>query len=204
MLSRYTYAFSCCYFVWLCSASSCRVAFIFDLRGVFCFVFYSFYNTKSVVLCLGITAAVCVLVTIFSFQTKVRKSVLFWLDFHALPHHTNVWWYLFVQFDVTSYQGVLFVFCMVLFISGIVLALILPFQYVSITMESTFAVCRSFNLKPFSSSGTLAGYCLRYLGGNTFYHGKNATVRPSQMNMYHWYMRYDNSFICVLFYVWSF
>uniref|UniRef100_A0A4W6FJU7 Protein lifeguard 2 n=1 Tax=Lates calcarifer TaxID=8187 RepID=A0A4W6FJU7_LATCA len=65
--------------------------------------FNSFYNTKSVVMCLGITVAVCLLVTIFSFQTK---------------------------FDVTSYQGVLFVFCMVMFISGLVLALVLPFQYV--------------------------------------------------------------------------
>lgn len=45
---------------------------------------HSFYNTKSVVLCLGITAAVCLLVTIFSFQTKVR-SFLFWPDFHAVP-----------------------------------------------------------------------------------------------------------------------
>ncbi|CAK6951471.1 protein lifeguard 2-like [Scomber scombrus] len=63
----------------------------------------SFYNTKSVVLCLGITVAVCLLVTVFSFQTKV---------------------------DVTSYQGVLFVFCMVMFISGLVLAIVLPFQYV--------------------------------------------------------------------------
>lgn len=35
--------------------------------------FSSFYNTKSVVLCLGITALVCMSVTIFSFQTKVRK-----------------------------------------------------------------------------------------------------------------------------------
>lgn len=63
----------------------------------------SFYNTKSVVMCLGITAAVCLLVTVFSFQTK---------------------------FDITSYQGVLFVFCMVMFISSLVLALVLPFQYV--------------------------------------------------------------------------
>lgn len=108
-----------------------HLSFIRDI-----FFFYSFYNTKSVVLCLGITAAVCLLVTIFSFQTKVRKKkILFWLDFHAVPHHSNVWCHLFVQFDVTSYQGVLFVFCMVLFISGIVLAFILPFQYVSITMH---------------------------------------------------------------------
>ncbi|XP_034028323.1 protein lifeguard 2-like [Thalassophryne amazonica] len=63
----------------------------------------SFYNTKSVVMCLGITAAVCLLVTVFSFQTKI---------------------------DVTSYHGVLFIFCMVMFISGLVLAIVLPFQYV--------------------------------------------------------------------------
>ncbi|RXN31992.1 lifeguard 2-like protein [Labeo rohita] len=31
----------------------------------------SFYNTKSVVLCIGITATVCLCVTIFSFQSKV-------------------------------------------------------------------------------------------------------------------------------------
>ncbi|NP_001134832.1 Fas apoptotic inhibitory molecule 2 [Salmo salar] len=47
----------------------------------------SFYNTKSVVLCLGITAVVCMSVTIFSFQTKI---------------------------DFTSYQGVLFVLTMVM------------------------------------------------------------------------------------------
>ncbi|XP_076022866.1 protein lifeguard 2-like [Genypterus blacodes] len=63
----------------------------------------SFYNTKSVVMCLGITAAVCLIVTVFSFQTKI---------------------------DVTSYQGVLFIFCMVMFISGMMLAVVLPFQYV--------------------------------------------------------------------------
>ncbi|KFP42842.1 Protein lifeguard 2, partial [Chlamydotis macqueenii] len=47
----------------------------------------SYYNTKSVLLCLGITALVCLSVTLFSFQTK---------------------------FDFTSYQGVLFVMLMVL------------------------------------------------------------------------------------------
>uniref|UniRef100_A0A1A8QEV8 Protein lifeguard 2 n=1 Tax=Nothobranchius pienaari TaxID=704102 RepID=A0A1A8QEV8_9TELE len=63
----------------------------------------SYYNTKSVVMCLGIAAAVCLVVTIFSFQTK---------------------------FDVTSCHGVLFIFCLVMFISGLVLAVVLPFQYV--------------------------------------------------------------------------
>ncbi|XP_030623874.1 protein lifeguard 2-like [Chanos chanos] len=63
----------------------------------------SFYNTKSVMICLGITALVCLSVTIFSFQTKV---------------------------DVTSCQGVLFIFSMTLLICGLVLAFVLPFGYV--------------------------------------------------------------------------
>ncbi|NWT92427.1 LFG2 protein, partial [Urocynchramus pylzowi] len=53
----------------------------------FSWSFCSYYNTKSVLLCLGITALVCLSVTIFSFQSK---------------------------FDFTSYQGVLFVLLMVL------------------------------------------------------------------------------------------
>uniref|UniRef100_A0A672GY07 Protein lifeguard 2 n=1 Tax=Salarias fasciatus TaxID=181472 RepID=A0A672GY07_SALFA len=71
-----------------------------------------YYNTKSVVMCLGITAAVCLLVTVFSFQTKL---------------------------DVTSCQGVLFVFCMVMLLSGLVLAFVLPFQYVP-WLDATYAV----------------------------------------------------------------
>ncbi|XP_061871640.1 protein lifeguard 2 [Colius striatus] len=63
----------------------------------------SYYNTKSVLLCLGITALVCFSVMIFSFQTK---------------------------FDFTSCQGVLFVMLMVLFFGGIILAVVLPYQYV--------------------------------------------------------------------------
>ncbi|NXO82974.1 LFG2 protein, partial [Sitta europaea] len=53
----------------------------------FLFLTLTYYNTKSVLLCLGITALVCLSVTIFSFQSK---------------------------FDFTSYQGVLFVLLMVL------------------------------------------------------------------------------------------
>ncbi|TKS77606.1 Protein lifeguard 2 [Collichthys lucidus] len=78
--------------------------------GIF-LVLNSFYNTKSVVMCLGITVAVCLVVTIFSFQTKI---------------------------DVTSYQGVLFIFCMVMFISGLVLAFVLPFHYVP-WLDATYA-----------------------------------------------------------------
>uniref|UniRef100_A0A7M4FTY9 Protein lifeguard 2 n=1 Tax=Crocodylus porosus TaxID=8502 RepID=A0A7M4FTY9_CROPO len=65
--------------------------------------FCSYYDTKSVLLCLGITALVCLSVTIFSFQTK---------------------------YDFTSCQGVLFVMLMVLVFGGIIMAVILPFQYV--------------------------------------------------------------------------
>uniref|UniRef100_A0A8C7PG48 Protein lifeguard 2 n=1 Tax=Oncorhynchus mykiss TaxID=8022 RepID=A0A8C7PG48_ONCMY len=67
------------------------------------FPFNSYYNTKSVVMCLGITAMVCLTVTLVSFQTK---------------------------FDVTSCQGVLFSFCMVMMVSGLVLAIALPYGYV--------------------------------------------------------------------------
>ncbi|KAM7404738.1 hypothetical protein PAMP_012058 [Pampus punctatissimus] len=72
---------------------------------------FCFYNTKSVVMCLGITVAVCLFVTVFSFQTKI---------------------------DVTSYQGVLFVFCMVMFISGLVLVIVLPLHYVP-WLDATYA-----------------------------------------------------------------
>uniref|UniRef100_A0A672KS82 Protein lifeguard 2 n=1 Tax=Sinocyclocheilus grahami TaxID=75366 RepID=A0A672KS82_SINGR len=82
----------------------------------------SYYNTKSVIICLGITALVCLAITIFSFQTKI---------------------------DITSYQGVLLVFCTVLFICGIVLAVILPFGYVSRFMisqqECTFTKFLAFD-----------------------------------------------------------
>ncbi|XP_074538088.1 protein lifeguard 2-like [Halichoeres trimaculatus] len=72
----------------------------------------SFYNTKSVVMCLGITAAVCLLVTALSFQTKI---------------------------DVTSYQGVFLTFCLVMFISGMALIIVRPFQYVP-WLESIYAI----------------------------------------------------------------
>ncbi|CAI9613140.1 unnamed protein product [Staurois parvus] len=63
----------------------------------------SYYNTTSVILCLGITALVCISVTLFSFQTKV---------------------------DFTSCHGVLFVLVMVLLFSGLFLVILIPFQYV--------------------------------------------------------------------------
>ncbi|XP_044143981.1 protein lifeguard 2 [Bufo gargarizans] len=63
----------------------------------------SYYNTTSVIVCLGITALVCLTVTLFSYQTKV---------------------------DFTSYHGVLFTLVMVLLISGLFLVILIPFQYV--------------------------------------------------------------------------
>ncbi|XP_028848528.1 protein lifeguard 2-like isoform X4 [Denticeps clupeoides] len=59
--------------------------------------------SRSVMLCLGITVLVCFSVTISSFQTKV---------------------------DVTSCQGVLLIFCIVMLVSGLVLAFVLPLGYV--------------------------------------------------------------------------
>ncbi|KAM4045814.1 protein lifeguard 2 [Anomaloglossus baeobatrachus] len=63
----------------------------------------SYYNTTSVILCLGITALVCLAVTLFSFQTKV---------------------------DFTSCHGLLFTLVMVLLFSGLFLVILIPFQYV--------------------------------------------------------------------------
>ncbi|XP_017342713.1 protein lifeguard 2 [Ictalurus punctatus] len=71
----------------------------------------SYYNTKSVMICLGITVLVCLSVSVFSFQTKI---------------------------DVTSCHGVLFVMCSSFFICGLVLAFILPFGHVP-WMQAVFA-----------------------------------------------------------------
>lgn len=40
------------------------------------------------------------------------------------------------QFDFTSCQGVLFVLLMTLFFSGLLLAVLLPFQYVSLSLPA--------------------------------------------------------------------
>ncbi|XP_070705903.1 fas apoptotic inhibitory molecule 2b isoform X2 [Pempheris klunzingeri] len=77
---------------------------LFTLSMAFMMGFVSsFYNTKSVVLCLGITAVVCLSVTIFSFHSK---------------------------FDITSCQGVLFSLCMVMLLCAITMSIVVPFGYV--------------------------------------------------------------------------
>ncbi|XP_036067763.1 fas apoptotic inhibitory molecule 2b isoform X1 [Oryzias melastigma] len=77
---------------------------LFTLSMAFMMGFVSsFYNTKSVILCLGITALVCLSVTIFSFQSKV---------------------------DVTSCQGVLFSMCMAMLLCAITISIVVPFGYV--------------------------------------------------------------------------
>lgn len=63
----------------------------------------SYYDTKAVLLAMGITALVCVAVTIFCFQTKV---------------------------DFTSCGGLLCIASVLLMILGIVTAIVLSFQYV--------------------------------------------------------------------------
>jgi len=77
---------------------------LFTLSMAFMMGFVSsFYNTKSVVLCLGITSLVCLSVTIFSFQSKI---------------------------DITSCQGVLFSLCIVMLLCAITLSIVVPFGYV--------------------------------------------------------------------------
>uniref|UniRef100_A0A8C1URL3 Transmembrane BAX inhibitor motif containing 1b n=1 Tax=Cyprinus carpio TaxID=7962 RepID=A0A8C1URL3_CYPCA len=63
----------------------------------------SYFDTKAVFLALGITAIVCIIVTIFCFQTKV---------------------------DFTSCTGLLCALCVVLLVTGIITSIVLSFQYV--------------------------------------------------------------------------
>ncbi|XP_078254791.1 protein lifeguard 2a [Rhinoraja longicauda] len=60
------------------------------------------HNTKTVLLCIGITALVCLAVTIFSFQTKI---------------------------DFTSCKGLMFGLIMALLLTGLVMAFTVPFGY---------------------------------------------------------------------------
>ncbi|MED6266586.1 hypothetical protein CHARACLAT_003562 [Characodon lateralis] len=77
---------------------------LFTLSMAFMMGFVSsFYNTKSVMLCLGITALVCLSVTLLSFQSKI---------------------------DVTSCQGVLFSLCIAMLLCAITISIVVPFGYV--------------------------------------------------------------------------
>ncbi|XP_075318216.1 fas apoptotic inhibitory molecule 2b [Odontesthes bonariensis] len=105
MLFFATYiALSCCgelrrKFPW-----NVTLLFLFTVSMAFMMGFVSsFYNTKSVMLCLGITALVCLSVTVFSFQSRV---------------------------DVTSCHGVLFSLTMVMLLCAITMSIVVPFGYV--------------------------------------------------------------------------
>ncbi|XP_066572319.1 protein lifeguard 2a isoform X2 [Amia ocellicauda] len=63
----------------------------------------SYHNTKVVMLCIGITAMVCLAVTLFCFQTK---------------------------FDFTSCHGLMFSLMMVLLLTGLLLIFTAPFGYI--------------------------------------------------------------------------
>ncbi|KAK2857413.1 hypothetical protein Q7C36_005332 [Tachysurus vachellii] len=63
----------------------------------------SYYDTKSVFLALGITAVVCIAVTVFCFQTKV---------------------------DFTKCTGLFCVLGIVVFVTGIITAIVLSFKYI--------------------------------------------------------------------------
>ncbi|KAK1789122.1 hypothetical protein P4O66_015070 [Electrophorus voltai] len=71
----------------------------------------SYFDTKAVFLALGITAVVCVLVTLFCFQTKV---------------------------DFTSCTGLFCVLAMVVLVTGIIATVVLSFQYVSFRKQTQF------------------------------------------------------------------
>lgn len=103
---------------------------------------FSFYNTKSVVLCLGITSLVCLSVTIFSFQSKVRAGPRRhpWCPLAKLKLCINL-----PQVDVTSYQGVLFSLCMVLLLCAITISIVVPFGYVSSRLQSKIDLINDLN-----------------------------------------------------------
>ncbi|XP_046730715.1 fas apoptotic inhibitory molecule 2b [Silurus meridionalis] len=63
----------------------------------------SYYDTRSVVVCLCITTVVCVCVTIFSFQTRL---------------------------DITMFQGLLLNLCLVLLVSSLLMGVIVLFGFV--------------------------------------------------------------------------
>ncbi len=96
--------------------------------------------------------------------------------------------FVILQIDITSYQGVLLIFCTVLFICGIFLAVILPFGYVSTYVSSRlvdllflnrvldFNINRNKNvLSPmflsFLFTGSMVANGVRCLGSNTVLHG---------------------------------
>ncbi|CAK6966333.1 protein lifeguard 3-like [Scomber scombrus] len=109
------YASFVVYFMVYCILVCCkeprrRFPWNFVLLGVFTLALSymagtisSYYDTKAVLIAMGITALVCVAVTIFCFQTKV---------------------------DFTSCGGLLCIAAVLLMILGIVTAVVLSFQYV--------------------------------------------------------------------------
>uniref|UniRef100_A0A3Q3W042 Uncharacterized protein n=1 Tax=Mola mola TaxID=94237 RepID=A0A3Q3W042_MOLML len=88
--------------VYLRPCASCFILQTLALSYM-CGTISSYYETKAVFLAMGITAAVCIAVTVFCFQTKV---------------------------DFTSCAGFLCIAAVSLMIIGIVTAIILSFQYV--------------------------------------------------------------------------
>ncbi|KAF5894336.1 protein lifeguard 3-like, partial [Clarias magur] len=99
------------YLVLVCSENARRrfpvnlvLLFIFTLAmSYMAGALASYYETKAVFLAMGITAVVCVSVTVFSLQTKV---------------------------DFTSCTGLFSVLAIVLIITGIIATIVLSFQYI--------------------------------------------------------------------------
>ncbi|XP_058229083.1 fas apoptotic inhibitory molecule 2b [Hemibagrus wyckioides] len=113
LYSSFSLLFLVTYLMLACSGDL-RRTFPWNLLLLFVFTFSmsfmlgfisSYYNTRSVMVCVGITAVVCVCVTVFSFQTKI---------------------------DVTSFQGLLLNLCLVLLISTLVMGFLVPFGLVRV------------------------------------------------------------------------
>ncbi|MCJ8732950.1 hypothetical protein PDJAM_G00217310 [Pangasius djambal] len=81
----------------------------------------SYYETTAVFLAVGITALVCIVVTVFSFQTKV---------------------------DFTSCTGLFCVLGIVVFITGIITAIVLSFQYFLAYDTQLLLGNRAYSLSP--------------------------------------------------------
>lgn len=119
--------------------------------------YFSYYDTKAVFLALGITAVVCIAVTVFCFQTKVWCGWVYALVLISFKHpqyiNIPVGGFSVRQVDFTKCQGLFCVLGIVIFVTGIITAIVLSFKYVSkslckqniVSWKHTASSCRHCN-----------------------------------------------------------
>ncbi|KAF3858562.1 hypothetical protein F7725_011763 [Dissostichus mawsoni] len=94
----------------------------------------SYYDTKAVFLALGITAVVCIAVTVFCFQTKVGFVCAHQIKCRSIYFFSCVLTQLLVVFsfevDFTKCQGLFCVLGIVVFVTGIITTIVLSFKYI--------------------------------------------------------------------------